>query len=214
MLSIVKTPRFISKTFSSYLWHFSRENATIYLTFDDGPTPVITPWVLGVLKEFEVKATFFCVGKQVEAYPNLLNRILDEGHRIGNHTFNHLNGLKYKSDIYLEDIEKTQLLLLTKNKNHFTNKKLLFRPPYGKCTPKQLKALKNNAYKLVFWDVLSRDFDLNITPEDCLDNVLKNAENGSIIVFHDSVKAFKNLKYTLPKVLEYFKAKQYCFEII
>lgn len=214
MFDIVKMPRFISATFNSYLWHFSRNEPTLYLTFDDGPTPKITPWVLSVLKEFDVKATFFCIGKNAEAHPNIFKQLSKEGHRIGNHTFNHLNGLKTNTATYLENVEKTHNIFLEQDFNHFTNNDLLFRPPYGKCLPKQLKALKEKAYKSVFWDVLSRDFDLNITKEDCLKNVLKHTENGSIIVFHDSEKAFKNLEYTLPKTLEYFKEKSYQFKTI
>ena len=214
MFTLVKTPHLISATFSSYLWHFSRKEPTLYLTFDDGPTPKITPWVLDVLKEFEVKATFFCIGKNVVAQPEIFNNLLADGHRVGNHTFNHLNGLKTDTKTYLENIEKTQVAFLAQNPHHFETRELLFRPPYGKCFPNQLKALKKKGYKPVFWDVISRDFDLNINREDCLNNVLKHTENGSIVVFHDSEKAFKNLKYTLPKILDHFKAKAYQFNTI
>ncbi len=214
MFSIVKTPKVFQSFFGNYLWHFSRKDKTLYLTFDDGPTPKITFWVLKQLKNYKAKATFFCLGKNVIKNPDIFNEILSAGHTIGNHTYNHLNGLNTNTKVYLNNIEKTHQEFLKSNKSFFNKRPLLFRPPYGKCWPKQLKYLINKGYKPVFWDVLSRDFDSNTTKEKCLNNVLKSVENGSIVVFHDSVKAFEKLEFVLPKILEYFTLKGYKFKAI
>jgi len=214
VFSIIKTPKVFSLIFKDYLWHFSRKNKILYLTFDDGPTPIITQWVLKQLKNYQAKATFFCLGKNVENNINIFNDILKKGHTIGNHTYNHLNGLNTNTKDYINNIAKAQQEFLKTNKSLLSIKPLLFRPPYGKCWPKQLKYLINKGYKPVFWDVLSRDFDKNITKGKCLKNVLKKTENGSIIVFHDSVKAFDKLKFVLPKILEYYTLKGYQFKAI
>ena len=214
MFSIVKTPSIFPLLFKKYLWHFSRKDKILYLTFDDGPTAKITPWVLTQLNNYKAKATFFCIGKNVVKNTTTFKNILTAGHAIGNHTYNHINGLKTNTNDYLNNIDKTHREFLKNNKSFENKHPLLFRPPYGKCKPKQLKYLIKNVYKPVFWDVLSRDFDLNITKEECLNNVLKSVENGSIIVFHDSVKAFNKLVFVLPKILEYFTIKGYQFKAI
>jgi peptidoglycan-N-acetylglucosamine deacetylase len=214
MLSIVKTPNFVSTLLRGYIWHFSRQKKELYLTFDDGPIAIITPWVLDKLKEFNAKATFFCVGENVKTHPVIFKRIIDEGHSIGNHTFNHLNGLKTASNKYLENCEKTYNLFLKTNENAFTDNNLIFRPPYGKIRPKQTKALKEKGYKIVLWDVLSRDFDTKISKETCFNNVIQNTKNGSIVVFHDSEKSFEKLSYTLPRILTYFTEIGYTFKAI
>lgn len=163
MLHIVKTPKIISSVLRGYIWHFSRQKKELYLTFDDGPIPKITPWVLDRLKEVNAKATFFCVGENVKAHPEIFNRILKEGHSIGNHTFDHLNGLKTSTKHYIENIEKTKNCFLKNNTTFFLNKNLLFRPPYGKISPRQTKIIKTKDYKIVLWDVLSRDYDTNLS---------------------------------------------------
>lgn len=211
---MVKTPRIFSLIFRNYLWHFSRKNKVLYLTFDDGPIPKITPWVLDLLKEFNAYATFFCIGKNAAKNSDIFNRIINDGHVIGNHTYNHLNGITTNTEKYLNNIEQTHKEFLKNNKFIFSNNPLLFRPPYGKLWPKQLNSLIKKNYKPVFWDVLSRDFDLNITKEKCLNNVLKFTKNGSIIVFHDSEKAFEKLQFVLPKALKYFALKGYQFKAI
>ncbi|MCF6214110.1 MAG: polysaccharide deacetylase family protein [Flavobacteriaceae bacterium] len=213
-MSFVKTPKFISALFSGYIWHFSRQKKELYLTFDDGPEPKITPWVLETLKAFDAKATFFCVGENVKKQPVLFKRIISEGHQIGNHTFNHLNGLKTTVKNYLKSSNDTHNVFLKLNKGILLENNLLFRPPYGKIRPKQAKNLRAKGYKIILWDVLSRDFDTKTSKEDCFNNVIKNTKNGSIIVFHDSLKAFERLEDTLPKILNYFTEKGYSFKVI
>ena len=181
-------------------WHKSRSNKCIYITFDDGPIPVVTPWVLNILKQFNVKATFFCIGDNVAKHPDIYRQILADGHSVGNHTFNHLNGWKTGDKAYLENIEQCKELVQSN----------LFRPPYGRSKKSQYSIL-NTQYSIIMWDVLSGDFDINLSPEKCLNNVLKHSRNGSIIVFHDSLKAFERLEYALPLALENLKKKGYNF---
>jgi len=212
--ALVKTPQLISNIFNSYTWHFKRDLKNIYLTFDDGPIPEVTPWVLDMLKKYNAKATFFCIGDNVLKHPDIFKSIISDNHQIGNHTFNHLKGFSTKTHFYIQNTEKAHALFTKTNKSFSAQKALLFRPPYGKIKPNQIKQLKNKGYKIVFWDVLSRDFDSKLSPYKCLDNVIKYTQNGSIIVFHDSLKAFKNLQYTLPKVLAYYSEKGYSFKAI
>ncbi len=185
------------------MWDISAETDFLYLTFDDGPVPKVTPYVLDLLKQYNAKATFFCVGENINKHPNVFQRIIDEGHAVGNHTYHHLNGWKTKNDIYIDDIEKTNALLPSN----------LFRPPYGKLRLSQISNLKSQ-YKIVMWDVLSKDYDKAMTGEQCLQRVLTKAKPGSIIVFHDNIKAFDRLQYALPKMLEYFSSKGFSFKKI
>jgi len=176
----------------------------LYLTFDDGPHETATPFALQQLKQYRAKATFFCLGKNVAAYPNIFRQILDDGHTTGNHTFNHLNGWKTPIHLYLEDIHQAEKLMNTP----------LFRPPYGRMKKEQEQIFlqENPQHKIVMWDVLSGDFDTKISGEKCWNNIVKNAESGSIIVFHDSAKAFERMQYALPKTLQYFSEKGFSFE--
>lgn len=183
------------------LWQVNTSEKVIYLTFDDGPTSEITPFVLNELKQCNAKATFFCIGKNVEAHGDIFLRIANEGHSIGNHTYAHLNGWNTTDEVYYKNIEKCAAVV---NSN-------LFRPPYGKLKPSQYVTLKSQ-YKLVMWDVLSFDFDLKTSPQQVVDNVLTNAERGSIVVLHDSVKAKDKVKYALPRILEYYSGKGFKFE--
>jgi peptidoglycan/xylan/chitin deacetylase (PgdA/CDA1 family) len=183
----------------------------IYLTFDDGPHPVVTPFVLDTLKQYNAKATFFCIGKNVVAHADIYRRVLDEGHRVGNHTFNHLNGWKVSDELYLKNILEAGRYIDSS----------LFRPPYGKITRFQVKLLTgirnspvNSNFKIIMWDVLSGDFDVSLSAETCSLNVIKNAAPGSVVVFHDSEKAFPRLKEALPKALQYLSEKGYKFEAI
>ena len=199
----VKTHWTIKKLFSNYIWDVPNMENKVYLTFDDGPTPEITQWTLNQLKNYNAKATFFCIGDNVGKYPETFEEVVKEGHSIGNHTFNPLNGWKTNTQDYIENaklFEKEYGKLSTETCK-------LFRPPYGKITPSQSKILRKMGYKIIMWDVLSVDFDVTITPEQCLENVLQNVKSGSIIVFHDSVKAFANLEYALPKTLEFLEQK-------
>lgn len=178
----------------------------IYLTFDDGPHPEVTPFVLETLTSFNAYATFFCIGKNVAEHPELYRRIIDIGHAVGNHTHNHLNGWKTDDEVYLQDIRSASEYIHSN----------LFRPPYGRITPFQAKQLKAPAFNmhLIMWSVLSADFDAKITKEECLQNVLLNTGKGSIVVFHDSAKAYDKLRYVLPKVLEHFTSEGYQFKQI
>jgi peptidoglycan/xylan/chitin deacetylase (PgdA/CDA1 family) len=203
----IKTNSLIKRIFSNYIWDIPNMKNKIYLTFDDGPTPEITEWVLEILKEHQIKATFFCIGKNIQKHPAIFNKVINDGHAIGNHTFNHLNGWKTPFGSYLENID----LCKSEIRNQQST---LFRPPYGKIKTTQSKKLRQLGYKIIMWDVLSADFDQSITPEKCLENVLQNTQSGSVIVFHDSIKAFKNLEYTLPKSIAILKQKGFEFDII
>ena len=203
---IIKTPSLVKLFFNNWVWSFSSKEKILYLTFDDGPTPEVTNWTLNQLHTHNAKATFFCIGKNVAKHPQIYERIVAEKHSIGNHTNNHLNGYKTTTTEYLKNIDISE-----KNLNY---KATLFRPPYGKIKLSQAEKIRKKGYKIIMWDILSADFDTTITPEECLRNVIKNVENGSIIVFHDSIKANEKLKFVLPKILEFYKAKGYSFNAI
>lgn len=210
----IKTNTFIKKIFSNYVWDIPNTENKIYLTFDDGPTPDVTKWVLEELKKHEVKATFFCIGKNIENNPDLFQEIINEGHAIGNHTFNHLKGWNTATEIYLDNIALCNSQINNLNPLISNLQSPIFRPPYGKINHSQSKELEKLGYKIIMWDVLSADFDQTITPEKCLENVLKNTTSGSIIIFHDSVKAYKNLEYALPMSLKILKERGFTFETI
>ena len=208
----VKTNYFVKKIFPNYVWDIPNKENKVFLTFDDGPIPEITEWTLEQLKKYDAKATFFCIGNNIEKHPEIFNNIITQGHALGNHTFNHLNGWKNSTEDYIENVKLCQSQI-TNPKSHPSDSELaqqilnLFRPPYGRIKPSQSRILRKLGYKIIMWDILSYDFDQTITPEKCLDNVLKNLVNGSIIVFHDNVKAEQNLKYALPKTLAFLKEK-------
>jgi peptidoglycan/xylan/chitin deacetylase (PgdA/CDA1 family) len=199
----VKTNYFVKKIFPNYVWDIPNNENKVFLTFDDGPIPEITEWTLEQLKKYDAKATFFCIGNNIEKHPEIFQKIIDDNHAVGNHTFNHLNGWKNSTEDYIENVKLCQSQI-SNPKSQILN---LFRPPYGKIKPSQSRILRKLGYKIIMWDILSYDFDQTITPEKCLDNVLKNVVNGSIIVFHDNVKAEQNLKYALPKTLAFLKEK-------
>lgn len=207
----VKTRWFIKKLFSGFVWDIPNTQKTVYLTFDDGPTPEITEWVISLLKQHNIKATFFCIGNNIEKHPDIFQKVIDDGHTIGNHTFNHLNGWNTQNTPYLENMEACELSI-TKRIGKANAK--LFRPPYGKIKPYQAKEIRKKGYKIIMWDVLSADFDTTITPQQCLQNVTANTTEGSVIIFHDSIKAFPNLEYTLPKAIEYLKENGFSFGTI
>ncbi len=205
MFYFVKTPWLLKKCYPSCIWNMPVKEKKIYLTFDDGPHSVATPFVLDELKKYKAKATFFCIGKNVVEHPDIYKQILFEGHRVGNHTHNHLNGWKAKDKDYFENIREAKKYIDSD----------LFRPPYGRITSFQLKNLTQfAAFKIIMWDVLSGDFDKEISPERCTSNVISNARNGSIIIFHDSEKAFERMKIALPEALKYFFEKGFSFETV
>ncbi len=202
----VKTPWLARMIWPSRLWRVDTEQKELFLTFDDGPHPIATPFVLDTLQRFQAKATFFCIGKNVEAYPDIYRRILDEGHQVGNHTQNHLNGWKTADDVYLKDAAEAA--------RHIDSP--LFRPPYGRIRnfqARQIKhAIQRTNTRIVMWSILSGDFDITLTKEKCLDNVIRNSSAGDIVVFHDSEKAFQLLEYSLPRTLEYFGERGFVFK--
>lgn len=204
----IKTPGWVQRIFSSYVWRIPTPQKIIYLTFDDGPHPVITPWVLERLKEYNAEATFFCIGNNVHQHPAVYQQIIRDGHAVGNHTYQHLNGWKTSIEEYLNDIKKTAPFVVTN----------LFRPPYGRIKRVQAKNVSVSMGKkasIIMWDVLSADFDKRFSPEQCAQNVLRNISPGSIVVFHDSEKAFDNLNIALPAVLKALKQEGYeCRKIV
>lgn len=204
---LVKSPWLLKKFYSNQLlWNLSRKEKTIYLTFDDGPIPIVTPFVLETLKKFSAKATFFCIGDNIEKHPDIFLQIKAEGHAIGNHTFNHLKGWITKDEDYVSNVLKCQRLTQTN----------LFRPPYGRIKKSQIKSIKAHLphLNIVMWDVLSGDFDLDLSPQKCLQNVIKYTGNGSIVVFHDSLKAQTRLEYTLPRALEHWTNQGFKFKTL
>ena len=207
MRYFIKPPWWLKKLYRACIWDIPAKEKVLYLTFDDGPHPQATAFVLDELKKYNAKATFFCIGKNVTLHSPIYRRILDEGHRVGNHTFNHLNGWKTKDITYFKDVAAAA--------KHIDSS--LFRPPYGKASRWQIKHLTGAGpfnMKVIMWSVLSADFDPEVSPEDCLQNVILAAKPGDIIVFHDSEKAWRNLAYALPKVLMYFTGRGYRFEKI
>jgi peptidoglycan-N-acetylglucosamine deacetylase len=204
----IKTPWIAKKLFPNYIWSLPARQNEVYLTFDDGPHPTITPWVLNELKRFNAQATFFCIGNNVQRFDETYQMIIDAGHAVGNHTYHHLNGWKTEEKKYLKDIEEASSLIQSN----------LFRPPYGRIKSKQAQqiksAMRSDNARIIMWDVLSGDFDRYYSEEQCVANVIDNTGPGAIIVFHDSEKAFQNLEYALPKVLEWLNEAGYIFKKI
>ena len=210
---LVKSPNFIKFLFRNWVWSFSKKEKVIYLTFDDGPTPEITEWTLQELNKYNAKATFFCIGKNIQQHPEIFQKIIENNHSIGNHTHNHLNGIKTTTSNFIKNIEDSENCIQKNSKLKIQNSKL-FRPPYGKLKFSQSKIIRKKGYKIIMWDVLSADFDTSISKKKCLENVIRNTKNGSVIVFHDSEKATKNLQFVLPQVLEYYTYKGFAFNRI
>ena len=206
----IKTPPIIKRLFSNQVWDIPNTENKIYLTFDDGPTPEVTEWVLSILKRNNLKATFFCIGNNIEKHPEIFNTIITEGHTIGNHTFNHKKGWKTKTADYIENVELCKSAICELQSVNCN----LFRPPYGKIKPSQSKNLRKLGYKIIMWDVLSADFDQSVSKEKCLENATLKVTPGSSIVFHDSVKAFPNLEYALPRAIQILKEKGFVFDVI
>lgn len=194
-----------------YTWLKEGTNKVLYLTFDDGPIPEITPWVLEQLSKCNAKATFFAVGDNLARHRDIAEQILAQGHRLANHTHNHLRGWQTPLDHYLHNVQQCQQELDTLLP--VTTQSKLFRPPYGRITPRQASALRPE-YELVMWDVLTNDYDSSLKPEKCLQEAIRCTQSGSIIVFHDSIKARRNMMYALPRFLDHFTASGYTFETL
>lgn len=197
-------PKILQKIFPSLVWKCLTNEKKVWLTFDDGPNPKVTNYILNVLKKNNIKATFFCVGNKIEQYPDIINKIKQEGHTIGNHSYSHINGFKTSTKKYINDISKCQELI--------PNTKI-FRPPFGKITPIQISKLKQD-FKIIMWDVMAYDFRDSLTKEECLLNVTDNVESGSIIVLHDNLKSFEKIKYLLPKIIDKLKDRKFNFSEI
>lgn len=186
----IKPPKFIRRLMPDLIWEIEDQQG-VFLTFDDGPTPGVTEWILATLKKHNAKATFFVLGKNAEMYPDLYQLILSEGHKVGNHTYSHQKGWSMSLERYLEDIDFAGDIIHSE----------LFRPPYARITPAQVRAIAER-YKIVMWDIISRDYNRALSPQKCLKNVTDHLAAGSIVVFHDSEKAFKNMSYALPRTLK------------
>lgn len=198
-----KIPGIVKKLFRSMAWHIPGHEKSIYLTFDDGPTPEVTDEVLRLLSLYQAHATFFCLGRNVDRHPELYRKIVDHGHKTGNHTYSHLQGWKTANSEYFNDIELARTLIPSD----------LFRPPYGKIRRSQRKHLQNR-YKMIMWDVMSFDYSRKVSKQQCRDIVLKHTRPGSIVVFHDSVKAGENVLFALENTLHYFTEKGFVFKSV
>jgi peptidoglycan/xylan/chitin deacetylase (PgdA/CDA1 family) len=194
----VSPPKFIKRLYPSIIWNFysNDDTTSIYLTFDDGPNPEVTPWVLQQLEQHNAKATFFCLGKNVEQYPETYDMILQQGHSVGNHSYSHVKGFGVSVGRYVEDFDFAEEFIQTN----------LLRPPYARCTPRQIKML-NERFYIIMMDIVSRDYSNAISPQHCLRNITKYVQAGSIIGLHDSKKSEKNIKYVLPRLLEFLSEK-------
>ena len=191
---MLQVPEILKSVIKNVVWRINPAKKVIYLTFDDGPNSRVTPLVLDILDRFEVKATFFCVGENVSRFPDVFDEVKRRGHTVGNHTFNHLKGFEYATDYYVRNVEKANGYI----------KSDLFRPPHGQIKPSQIKALKDD-YRIIMWDFITYDYDKRIEPEKIIAEVKKRSRNGSIVVFHDSLKAEKNVLQVLPEALRFWK---------
>ena len=204
MIIPARVPRFIQKLYPHRVWRIESSSSELFITFDDGPHPDITPRVLDLLNEYDAKATFFCIGDRVKQYPAIVEQIIAAGHIIGNHTQHHLNGWKTSANEYVVDVEEAQGLIKTS----------FFRPPYGRMTGKQARAIRKMGMKIIMWTILSADYDQDISPADVSKRVTENIENGSIVVFHDSEKAELNMMFALTELLKKGSQKGFKFSVL
>jgi len=199
----IQFPDILRPFMGKLLWRKNSSEKVIYVTFDDGPVPEVTPLVLDLLDEYNLKATFFCVGENVEKYPEIYNDILRRGHKTGNHTHNHLKGISVSTEDYVANVQKAAGIINSR----------LFRPPYGRISFKQKKALRKE-YEIVMWDLITQDYNKNLTPKNILLNIKRYSRNGSLVVFHDSIKAERNMLTVLPRAIEYWNSKGYRFDVL
>ena len=209
-MNIFRTPFFLPWFYPKLVWRIPAEEKIIYLTFDDGPVPGPTEYVLDILNRFNVKATFFCIGDNIKRHPDVFIRILNEGHVVANHTFNHLKGWSTELSTYVQNVKQCEEELNAYKQTQFRKK--LFRPPYGRISRAQIKKL--NEYDIVMWDVLTHDYNKTISPQQCLAHSIKATRPGSIIVFHDSLKAQRNMSFVLPQYINYFLDKGFTFGLL
>jgi peptidoglycan/xylan/chitin deacetylase (PgdA/CDA1 family) len=214
-MHLYKTNYLFKKIYSSYTWDIPTTEKEIFLTFDDGPIPGVSDFVLEVLEKYNAKATFFAVGHNIEKHPEVFQRVVQGGHAVGNHTFHHLNGWKTDTNTYLDNIAECDEMLssLYHSGSRAGGSQKLFRPPYGKLTREQSRVVRQN-YKVIMWDVLTADYDNSLHKETCLKKTIKYTNKGSVVIFHDSLKAEKNMTYVLPRLLEHFSEQGYSFKAI
>jgi len=203
---LIKTPWWMKKLYPGCVWDIDKKEKTLYITFDDGPTPGITPFILEQLRKYNAKATFFCIGEKVKKYPAVYQQIIDEGHAVGNHTQHHLNGWKTSDENYLKNINEAGKYIDSN----------LFRPPYGRIKKSQIKLLnkKNKMIKIIMWNLLAGDWDTELKPEKCFERIVRKIKEGDIIVFHDSEKAWERMSFTLPLLLSHYSSKGFSFKKI
>lgn len=207
-----KTNFLMRALYPDFIWRKGRQEKNIYLTFDDGPIPEITEFVLYTLAQYNAKATFFCIGDNIKKHPDIFQKVINAGHSIGNHTFNHLRGWKTDKETYLANVKQCDAEIGNKIE-HSTQRKKLFRPPHGRIKRSQAKVLLPE-YDIIMWDVLTADYDAGLSPDRVLAKALQYTENGSIVLFHDSIKANKNMSFALPRFLEYFSEREFSFQSI
>jgi peptidoglycan/xylan/chitin deacetylase (PgdA/CDA1 family) len=200
---IEQPPRIYRALFPGAVWRLEGEEKCVYLTFDDGPVPGVTPWVLDVLESYRIRATFFCVGDNVRKYPAIFSKIVETGHRVGNHTYNHVQGIRCRTGNYLANVEAANQLIQTD----------LFRPPHGHMRFPQILSLRRR-YRIIMWDVVTRDYSPHMTPNGVFNVVRKYTRNGSVIVFHDSLKAEANMKEVLPRSIDWLLEEGYRFKLL
>jgi peptidoglycan/xylan/chitin deacetylase (PgdA/CDA1 family) len=209
-LYFVKTPWWIKKLYPDCVWDIKANEKVLYITFDDGPHPTITPFVLQELKKYNAKATFFLIGDNAKKYPTVLQQILDDGHSIGNHTMHHLNGWKTDDETYLSNIKEAEQYISS----------TLFRPPYGRISKSQINKLHhkysifNIQYSIIMWNILAGDWEPSLTPQKCFAQIKNKIYPGAIVVFHDSEKAKERMEYAFPKLLQFAVEQGYCFKSI
>ncbi len=210
-MKFFKTPYLIKAWYRSSIWEIPGNEKKLYLTFDDGPQPKLTDYILNTLHQYHAKATFFCVGDNIRKYPDLAKKIIDQGHEIGNHTYNHLSGWGTDTKVYIENMERCEEEI---SKITGRGSSCLFRPPYGKISSRQSKSIKDKGFNIIMWDILSYDFDKNLNVNKADSQIKNKTKGGSIVLFHDNYKAQENLEYLLPKYLEYFTSRGFQFSVI